>query len=160
MFGISRLELPKILIAAPENNSMDVIEESLLQVIPLLFNVETQEFERMIPHYRRIKNEMDMRAELRAVWLKTTRRRSFPQAIIDLFQNGITLCSLCSVYRAFLIQYQRQRQLHPYHRIIIDEASQLVYSDMYVLLDNIASYHPETFTVFGQACSTLQTLTN
>lgn len=103
---------------------------------------KTQQFELLIPYYRLITNEFEMRTLLRAVLLKDIRRRSIRKAILDRFQNCITRCILGSLYRAFSMQDLRQRPLRPYRRNITNEALKAFDRYLYVLLDYIHRFLP------------------
>lgn len=54
------MELPKRSIVGPTNNSLDVIEERILQGIHI-FDVETQQLEQLIQYYIRVINELKMK---------------------------------------------------------------------------------------------------
>lgn len=141
MFGIEHLKLPKIVIVAPTNNAVDVIEEHILQEIPM-FNAEMQQFEGLITYYRLNTNEFEMRTSTQADRLQNIRQRSIINAIIDRLQSGITLCTIGLLYSAFTIQDLPQRAFRPYRRIIIDGASKVADRDMYFLLEYIHRFSP------------------
>lgn len=87
------MQCTEILIVPETNNAVDVVEERIFQGTPL-FNVKTQQFERLILYYHRITNELEMRKSPQAFLLQHIRRRSIHQAIMDRFQDGISYFAL------------------------------------------------------------------
>lgn len=90
-------QLPKILLVAPKNNKLDVLEELFQQALPV-FDEKTNRWVMDVPIYLLLGSKYDTR--LRAS-LRSIRDNMLPQSCQKLFPDVTTLCILSSVYRAF-----------------------------------------------------------
>lgn len=57
-----------------------------------------------------------------------------------MFRNGITLCTLGSIYQSFRIRYAEDnlRQMITYQYFLVDEGSQVSDADLFPLLNSIS----------------------
>lgn len=85
----------RILIAHTKH-SVDVIEERLLDGIPL-FNAETHPWDRIYPYYRRIRGEAEIQNVPRVNLFQCTRERLLSMDMINKFVRIISLCTLVSI---------------------------------------------------------------
>lgn len=119
-----RLVMASILIVAPRHNGVDVIEERLLDDIPLL-NAENLRWDRIFPYYRRNRGADDIRNVPRANLLQCSPESRWKMDMIDRYIQEITLRTLDLVYRSFpnIDHDHRYGNVRPFSTVIIERAS-------------------------------------
>ena len=129
----------RILILTPTNNSLDVIEDMLLEGIPVL-DVRQNEWVRCHVYYRRTGNlRVNNASSVVARRVRAQRTRIFPQRFQQLYNNGLVLSTCASSYQAFPPPQQGRRQqnvnFNRFTHVFIDEASQISDDDIFVPLE-------------------------
>ena len=147
--GFKQADIPKILLVAPTNRAVDVLEERLQEGIPV-WDLNLNAWTHVIPIYRRLGNEEINRNE------RLTRRRNelIPNDCRALL-GGITLCTLGSVYRAFPFRRDARawRSMVPYQYVIVDEVSQISDSELFILMNSLACSSNPYETAWPRMCN-------
>ena len=133
---LRRTRMPKILVVAPTNNAVDVLERRLQEGIPV-YDGHTQEWVNVSPVYRRYGSDEDGGCR---GYLRRQCDLLIPPELRRANAEGITLCTLGSVYRAFPFRDRLDEWTfrRPYQYVFVHEASQVSDSDLFPLFDNIA----------------------
>ena len=134
MQNVNQADVPKILLVAPTNRAVDVLEERLQEGIPV-WDMTLQTWTHIIPIYRRLGNEEIDRNER-----VTHRCNEIMPNYCHAYRGGLTLCTPGSVYRAFPFRRDMRswRAMEHYQYVIVDEASQLSDSELFILMNILA----------------------
>lgn len=135
-FSSGGFRTPKILVAAPTNNAINVIENKLLQRI-LVWNKELSAFVRIYPYYQRLSWENKTVEDNPLIAdIERQSRKLYPESVNQRLPNWITLVTLGSVYRAFPRKQDDllHRAFRNYDYVFIDEVSQVSHDDLFCFL--------------------------
>lgn len=127
--------MQNILLLLPTNNAVDLIEDRLQQCLPV-FDEKISRLVMVSPTYRdrHYKDDMTFCERLRSI-----SDNLLPLECIKRFFNGITLCTIGSIFREFLFRDAEENWLEmmPYQCFLVDGASQVSDEDLFRLLNSI-----------------------
>ena len=131
----------RILILTPTNNSLDVIEDMILDGIPVL-DVRRNEWIRCHVFYKRTGNfQTNLTSSVVGRRIRARRTRIFPEGFHQSYNHGLVLSTCASSYQAFPCPQEsvvrRNNDFTRFSHVFVDEASQISDDDFFVPLAGI-----------------------